>query len=109
MKLGLSALGKPGTRWRVVSVYPQSQLTHPPFLPRMLLIIAAAQPTPAETSIAFVAQFIRQAPHSMQSSRLAITAFRSMTANTACGQTSSQRPQPGPASDHSEDSASCSL
>jgi hypothetical protein len=50
-------------------LYPQSQLTHPLLFPRILLMIAAAQPTPAETSIAWVGQFMRQAPHSMQFSR----------------------------------------
>jgi hypothetical protein len=35
----------------------------------MLAITADAQPTPEETSMAPVEQFMRQAPHSMQFSR----------------------------------------
>jgi hypothetical protein len=60
----------------------------------MAPITAAAQPTPDETAIAFSAQFIRQAPHSMHASRSTIAALRWMTENTPWGQTSSHRPQP---------------
>lgn len=57
-------------------------------------MIAAAQPTPDDTAMAPVGQFIRQAPHSMQFPRRAMIAFRLASVKTACGQTSSHRPQP---------------
>jgi hypothetical protein len=62
--------------------YPHSQVGCPSFLCRKPLITAAAQPTPEETVIALVGQFMRQAPHSMQSSRLTIVLFRFITEKT---------------------------
>jgi hypothetical protein len=58
------------------------------------LMTAAAQPTPAFTVSAPAAQFLAQAPHSMQASKSAIRAFRFSTANTACGQISTHIPHP---------------
>jgi hypothetical protein len=46
------------------------------------MIIAAAQPVPDSTSIAPLAQFLAQAPHSMHASRSTIWATRSTIANT---------------------------
>jgi hypothetical protein len=46
-------------------------------------MIAAAQPTPADTSIAPTGQFIRQAPHCMQFARQATTALRPIREKTA--------------------------
>jgi hypothetical protein len=57
-------------------------------------MIAAAQPTPEETAMASSGQFVRHAPHSMQWPRFTMAALRAVTAKTACGQTSTQRPQP---------------
>jgi len=54
-------------------------------------MIAAAQPTPALTFIAFAGQFIAQAPHSMQESLSTISALPLSMTNTPCGQTSVQR------------------
>lgn len=63
--------------------------------PSMLLITAAAQPTPACTETASVGQFRLHAPHSMQASLSCIHArsepFMPMT---AWGQTSMHMPQP---------------
>jgi hypothetical protein len=42
------------------------------FRPRAELMTAAAQPTPARTLSAVTGQFLAQAPHSMQASRLPI-------------------------------------
>jgi hypothetical protein len=46
-------------------------------------MIAAAQPTPDDTWMAPSGQFIRQAPHSMQFPRSAMTALRLTTEKTA--------------------------
>jgi hypothetical protein len=48
----------------------------------MLLIIAAAQPTPEFTLIAPNSQFMTQAPHSMQRSLSVIEAFLLLMTNT---------------------------
>jgi hypothetical protein len=56
---------------------------HPAFLARIALMIAAAQPTPEETCTAPKGQFIRQAPHSMQFPRCAMSAFRLTIEKTA--------------------------
>jgi hypothetical protein len=45
-------------------------------------MIAAAQPTPAFTLIAFDGQFKAQAPHSMQESFSFMNAFRSVMSKT---------------------------
>jgi hypothetical protein len=58
------------------------------------MMIAAAQPTPALTVIAAAGQFKEQAPHSMQVPRRTIRALPETMSNTACGQTSTQAPQP---------------
>ena len=58
------------------------------------VIVAAAQPTPAFTSIASDGQFNAQAPHSIQESFSAIRALPLLISNTPCGQTSVQRLQP---------------
>jgi len=47
-----------------------------------LIMIAAAQPTPAFTSIAFDGQFKAQAPHSMQESLSVMNAFLSVMSKT---------------------------
>jgi hypothetical protein len=60
----------------------------------MLLMIAAAQPTPELTLIAPKSQFFAQAPHSMHRS-LSVTAARlSCISNTPRGQTSTHLPHP---------------
>ncbi len=58
------------------------------------LIMAVTQPTPAWIEMAAVGQFRAHAPHSMQSSRLAISAFLPTISNTAWGQTLTHIPQP---------------
>jgi hypothetical protein len=55
---------------------------------------AAAHPTPTRTSMAETGQFRAQAPHSMQSPRSCIRALPALISKTACGQTSTQAPQP---------------
>jgi hypothetical protein len=59
----------------------QSHEGSPPLI--MLLITAAAQPTPLCTVIAPGSQFMAQAPHSMQASRSTMMARLSSTANTS--------------------------
>jgi hypothetical protein len=54
-----------------------------PFFDHIEWTTSWAQPTPDSTAIAFVAQFMRQAPQSMQPPRFTIAAFRRTTANTA--------------------------
>jgi hypothetical protein len=73
-------------------VSPQPQDGGPPVT--MLLIIAAAQPTPASTEIAPNSQFKAQAPHSMHRSLSVIAARLSRISKTLCGQTSAHLPQP---------------
>jgi hypothetical protein len=70
----------------------QSQVGGPPVT--MLLMMAAAQPTPALTVIAPNSQFMAQAPHSMQRSLSVIAARLSRISKTRCGQTSTHLPQP---------------
>jgi hypothetical protein len=55
--------------------------------PSAAFITAAAQPTPALTSMASVGQLREQAPHSMHESRLSIRTLPFSLASTACGQT----------------------
>jgi hypothetical protein len=77
------------------------QLTSPQLgsTPRsLLMMMAPAHPTPCLTARAPTGQFIAQAPHSMHVARLAISAFPRLMRNTACGQTSTQAPQPMQAS-----------
>jgi hypothetical protein len=60
----------------------------------MLLMMAAAQPTPESTVIAPNSQFRAQAPHSMHWSLSVIAARLSRISKTPCGQTSAHLPQP---------------
>ena len=77
------------------AVLPSSEHPQVGSLPvTQLIIIAAAQPVPALTSIADAGQFIAQAPHSMQKSLSQIRALLSLISKTPCGHTSPQRPQP---------------
>ena len=71
---------------------PQPQTASPPVL--MLLMRAAAQPTPARTDIAPYLQFRSHAPHSMHRSISATIAFLSRSSMTSRGQTSRHTPQP---------------
>jgi hypothetical protein len=74
------------------AVLSQPQDGGPPVT--MLLMSAAAQPTPEFTERAPNSQFMAQAPHSMQRS-LSVTAARlPRITNTPCGQTSTHLPQP---------------
>jgi len=73
-------------------VSPQPQVGGPPVT--MLLIMAAAQPTPAFTVMAPNSQFRAQAPHSMHRSLSVIAARLSRISKTRCGQTSTHLPQP---------------
>jgi hypothetical protein len=75
-----------------VEVSLQSHVGGPPVT--ILLISAAAQPTPAFTVIAPNSQFIAQAPHSMHWSLSVIAARLSRISKTICGQTSTHLPQP---------------
>jgi hypothetical protein len=70
----------------------QSQEGSPPVI--ILLIRAAAHPTPAFTLIAPNSQFLTQAPHSMQRSLSVIVACLSFMSKTPCGHTSVHLPQP---------------
>jgi hypothetical protein len=70
----------------------QSQDGGPPVT--MLLMMAAAQPTPAFTVMAPNSQFRAQAPHSMHRSLSVIAARLSRISKTRCGQTSTHLPQP---------------
>jgi hypothetical protein len=54
----------------------------------------AAQPTPDFTLIAFIGQFLEQAPHSMQRSRLVILALPFLMPKTSCGHTLMHIPHP---------------
>ena len=58
------------------------------------LIIPAAQPTPDFTVTAPAAQFMAQAPHSIQKSLYGMNAFFSFIIKTSCGQTVVQTAQP---------------
>ena len=71
----------------------QSQL-QAPFTPVILLMNAAAHPTPALTDKAPVGQFIAHAPHSMQESCSTTEHLPSDTTKTAWGQTVSHMRQP---------------
>jgi hypothetical protein len=73
-------------------VSPQPQDGGPPVT--MLLMRAAAHPTPASTEIAPNSQFKAQAPHSMHRSLSVIAARLSRISKTLCGQTSVHLPQP---------------
>ncbi len=64
----------------------------------LLLMIAAAQPTPLFTEIAPKEQFTAQAPHSMHASRSTISALLFWSTRTSRGQTSIHLPQPVQAS-----------
>jgi hypothetical protein len=64
----------------------------------MLLMIAAAHPTPAFTLMAPNSQFNAQAPHSMQRSRSTTAAFLPLISKTPRGQTSTHLPHPAHAS-----------
>ena len=71
----------------------QTDSPHPQFgsLPvNHPLMMAAAHPTPARTERAPAGQLSAHAPHSMQASRSAISAFPLSTVNTARGQTTWQ-------------------
>jgi hypothetical protein len=74
------------------AVLLQSQDGGPPVT--MLLMIAAAQPTPALTVMAPNSQLRVQAPHSMHRSLSVIAARLSRISKTRCGQTSTHRPHP---------------
>jgi hypothetical protein len=70
----------------------QSQEGGPPLI--MLLMMAAAQPTPVFTMIAPASQFKAHAPHSMHKSLSVIAARLSRISKTPWGQTSTQRLHP---------------
>jgi hypothetical protein len=71
------------------------QQSHVGSVPRTApVMIADAHPTPESTDSAPGAQFMAQAPHSMQASRSMILAFFSTISKTACGQTSMHFPHP---------------
>jgi hypothetical protein len=70
----------------------QSQDGGPPVI--MLLIMAAAHPTPEFTLIAPNSQFFAQAPHSMQRSLSMSAARLSCISNTPRGHTSTHLPHP---------------
>src|SRR5512143_3680478 len=76
----------------VLVLLSHPQVGSPPVI--MLLIMAAAQPTPLSTLNAPKAQLDAQAPHSMHLSLSMMTAFLSRSTNTLCGQTSRHMPHP---------------